>query len=107
MKQFSLYKSKLIAKSSIFILFFLLSITAKAQVVTEPQDTVKGYNTGNIVLPNPNSVLEAYSYDPVTDRYIYTKTFEGFNINYPIVLTPKEYQELISREAMREYFQKK
>ncbi len=81
-------------------------MTVNAQVV-ESQDTVKGYDTGKLDLPNPNSILESYSYDPVTDRYIYTKTFEGFNINYPIVLTPKEYQELISREAMREYFQKK
>ncbi len=87
-----------------FLLFFLVSITAQSQI---DQDTVKGYNTGVIELPNPNSILEAYSYDPATDRYIYTKTFEGFNIDYPIVLTPDEYQKLIAREAMRDYFQKK
>jgi cell surface protein SprA len=107
LRQFSLYNSNSFFKNSVFILLFFISIAANAQVVTDPQDTVKGYDSGSIQLPNPNSVLEAYSYDPVTDRYIYTKTFEGFNINYPIVLTPKEYQELISRESMREYFQKK
>ncbi|GAW88983.1 cell surface protein SprA [Flavobacterium psychrophilum] len=107
MRQFSLYKSNIAVKNSIFILLFFFSITVHAQVNPEPKDTVKGYNIGSLKLPNPNSILEAYTYDPITDRYIYTKTFEGFNINYPIVLTPKEYQELISREAMRDYFQKK
>jgi cell surface protein SprA len=106
LRQFNLYNSNSFLKNSIFILLFFVSVAVNAQVV-EPQDTVKGYNTANLELPNPSSILESYSYDPVTDRYIYTKTFEGFNINYPIVLTPKEYQELISREAMREYFQKK
>ena len=95
-------------KSSIFLLIFFIFTQANSQVVPqEPQDTIKGYNTGNINIADPNSILEAYTYDPTTDRYIYTKTFEGFNINYPIVLTPKQYQELISRETIREYFQKK
>ena len=109
MKQYISYRLSSVAKFSIFILLFFVSITAEAQVVPvpEPQDTVKGYNTGNLVLPNPNSILEAYTYDPESDRYIYTKTFEGFNIDYPIVLTPDEYQELILKESMRDYFQKK
>jgi cell surface protein SprA len=89
------------------LLFFLFSISSLAQVVPEEKDTVKGYNTGSIKITDPQSILEAYTYDPVTDRYIYTKTFDGFNVNYPIVMTPDEYQKLISREAIRDYFQKK
>ena len=98
MRQFSSYYSDSFIKNSIFLLLFFVSITVNAQITPETQDTVKGYNTGSLQLPNPNSILEAYTYDPITDRYIYTKTFEGFNINYPIVLTPKEYQELIKYE---------
>ena len=70
-------------------------------------DTVKGYNKGKIKINNPKSILEAYTYDPNTDRYIYSKTFDGFNINYPIILTPKEYQKLVLREAMKTYFKEK
>ena len=88
-------------------MLFLLSVNTQAQVIPEPQDTVKGYNTGKIVLPDASSIVEAYTYDPVTDKYVYTKTFSGFNINYPIILTPKEYQQLVSREAIRKYFKKK
>ena len=32
---------------------------------------------------------------------------DGFNINYPIILTPKEYEELVLRESMRKYFKDK
>ncbi|HKX85654.1 MAG TPA: cell surface protein SprA, partial [Flavobacterium sp.] len=104
MKKYIIHPAKLFHKSSSFLLFFFVSLSAFAQ---EEQDTVKGYNKGNMELPNPSSILEAYTYDPTTDRYIYTKTFEGFNIDYPIVLTPEEYQRLIQKESMKDYFRKK
>ncbi len=106
MKKATISILKLLSNKWNYLLPLFFITISNAQII-EPQDTVKGFNIGKIEMPNPNSVLEAYSYDPVTDRYIYTKTFEGFNINYPIVLTPQEYQELISRETMRDYFQKK
>jgi cell surface protein SprA len=87
----------------------LLGANAFSQVTptpTTPQDST-GYATGRLEIKNPNSIINAYKYDPVTNRYIYSSTFEGFNINYPLILTPKEYQELVLRESMREYFKKK
>ncbi|MEW5674820.1 cell surface protein SprA [Flavobacterium enshiense] len=83
-------------------------MTAQAQVDEEVQDSVKtGSSLGHLELDNPKSIVEAYTYDPNSNRYIYTKTFDGFNINYPIILTPAEYEELVLRESMREYFQQK
>ena len=74
----------------------------------EVQDSVKtGFSVGSLQMNNPPSIIEAYTYDPVTDRYVYTNTVDGFNINYPIILTPKEYDQLVQREAMRAYFKKK
>ena len=73
----------------------------------ETNDTIKGYNTGSMTLGNPKGIVEAYTYDPITDRYVLTKTFDGFNINYPIILTPKEYQKLVLRESMHDYFKGK
>ncbi|MEO0045773.1 MAG: hypothetical protein RL705_964, partial [Bacteroidota bacterium] len=87
----------------------LIGVSAFSQVTptpTTPQDST-GYATGRMEIKNPNSIVNAYKYDPVTNRYIYSSTFEGFNINYPLILTPKEYQELVLRESMREYFKKK
>ncbi len=84
----------------------LIAPFAFAQDV-EIDSTKTGYSQGSLGLANPSSILEAYSYDPVTDRYIYTNTFDGFNINYPIILTPQQYEELVLRESMREYYKQK
>ena len=73
----------------------------------EIDSTKTGYSQGTLGIPNPTSILEAYTYDPVADRYIYTNTFDGFNINYPIILTPSQYEELVLRESMRKYYQEK
>jgi len=104
-KTYSYFKKLLIA------LAFLLNGTAFAQVPpTEPPQTEPeqpGYSTGKVDITDPNSIVKAYTYDPVTNRYIYTNTVDGFNINYPIILTPKEYEELVLRESMREYFKQK
>ncbi|MFP9099497.1 cell surface protein SprA [Flavobacterium sp. RHBU_24] len=95
------------------ILFLFIGLVARAQVTEEEedseasQDTVKGYNAGKVELKNPSSIVDAYTYDPVTDMYILNSTFEGFNITYPVLLTPDQYQQLVLRESMREYYQQK
>ena len=86
----------------------LFSFSLQAQEVEKEKDSVKtGIDLGKIEIPNPKSILEAYTYDPVTDRYLYTNSVDGFNINYPLILTPKQYQELMLREQMRKYYQEK
>jgi cell surface protein SprA len=89
-------------------LFFFISFGVQAQVNEQVTDTIKkGYDKGKVEFKNPPSILEAYTYDPVTDRYVYTNSVDGFNISYPIILTPKEYEKLVLRESMRKYFKKK
>jgi cell surface protein SprA len=92
----------------LFGLLFLFSSNAFSQTEEndKPADSV-GYKTGKVKIDNPNSIVNAYTYDPVTNRYIYTSTFQGFNINYPIILTPKEYEELVLRESIRNYYKQK
>ncbi len=100
-------------KYTFSVVFLFFGLIAQAQVdeeeeaIQKAQDTIKGYNQGKVEIANPRSIVEAYTYDPVTNRYIYTNTFDGFNITYPIMLTPAEYEELVLREAMRDYFQEK
>jgi cell surface protein SprA len=98
------YKFIQVIKFFIFIAPFLVF----SQVDEEENDTIKtGVDLGVIEVPNPQSIVEAYTYNPSTDRYIYTNSFDGFNINYPLVLTPEQYQELVLREEMRKYYQEK
>ncbi len=88
------------------ILFFGMS--AYSQTNPAEQDTTStGYSFTELLLPNPNSILSKYTYDPITNRYIYTESVGDFNINYPIILTPEEFRELILRENMRDYYKQK
>jgi cell surface protein SprA len=85
------------------------SVFAFAQETpVKEQDSVKtGYSVGQIAMPNPKSIIDAYTYDPATNRYIYTSSVDGFNIDYPLILTPEEYEKLVRKETMRKYFQEK
>ncbi len=87
----------------------LVSAFAFAQETpVQEQDTTKtGYSVGQIAMPNPKSIIDGYTYDPITNRYIYTASVDGFNINYPLILTPEEYEKLVLKETMRKYFQEK
>ncbi len=89
-------------------LFLIISIIFGSFTAAVAQDsTATGSSMGRIDLPNPPSIQDLYTYDPITDRYIYTQTLGNFNITYPIILTPEEYRELIMKEQMKAYFKEK
>lgn len=93
---------------SLALLCVLFSFSLQAQVDEEEKDSVKtGVDLGKLEMPNPVSILDKYVYDPASDRYIFTSSVDGFNIKYPLILTPKQYQELVLREQMRKYYQEK
>ena len=88
-------------------LCLVFSFYGFSQEDEEENSNQTGYSLGSINLPNPNSIESKYTYDPITDRYIYTESVGNFNINYPIILTPKEFQELLIKENLRTYYQDK
>src|SRR5699024_7100257 len=83
----------------------LCANTVYAQQV--PDSTQTGVSLGRIELEDPESITSKYSYDPVTGNYIYTQKLGEYDINYPIILTPEQYQELILKQQMRDYFKNK
>ncbi|MEN3323476.1 cell surface protein SprA [Mariniflexile soesokkakense] len=95
------------SRSTLLVLIFLFSLTTWAQQPTV-QDSVKtGFNLGSIKTPDPNSIESKYTYDALTDRYIYTERIGSFNINYPVILTPKEYYALVAKESAKAYYKEK
>ncbi|HEY6143330.1 MAG TPA: cell surface protein SprA [Flavobacterium sp.] len=91
-----------------FLLMMFGGLVTHAQVTPVAQDTiVTGFSTGKIEVKDPQSVLKSYTYDPVTEMYVYSKTVDGFPTNYPTILTPKEYEDLVRKESMRNYFKQK
>lgn len=88
--------------------FLLYSGLLFSQVEESAQDTTRtGHSLGQISMPNPVSIISKYTYDPLTDRYIYTQKAGEFNINYPIILTPTEFQKLLQRENTKNYYKQK
>lgn len=96
-------------KGGFFKLLTILSfiLFSNVSLAQDPDTTAVGSEMGRMDLPTPVSIQDLYTYDPITDRYIYTQTLGSFNITYPIILTPQEYQRLIQEEQMRAYFKEK
>ncbi len=101
------YKLKKLTQQWLLTVFLICcSLVAWSQ--QPAQDSTKtGFSLGKINIPNPNSVESKYTYDPLSDRYIYTEKIGSFNINYPIILTPKEYYALVAKENLRSYYKEK
>ncbi|QXP80163.1 MULTISPECIES: cell surface protein SprA [Winogradskyella] len=73
---------------------------------TEQDSTKTTFAFGKLNMPNPNSIVSKYTYDPVLDRYVYSEKIGNFNINYPLILTPEEYQKRVLEEKMKDYYKK-
>ena len=85
----------------------LVSVSAYAQETEQEQDSTKTtFAFGSLKMPNPNSIVSKYTYDPILDRYIYTEKIGGFNINYPLILTPEEFQRLVLQEKLKDYYKR-
>ncbi len=95
-------------KNSFFKQFVFLSIILGSLSSANAQDsTATGSSMGRIELPPSSSIENLYTYDPVTDSYYYSEMLGNFNVGLPLVLSPKEYRDLILKEQMRDYFKEK
>lgn len=92
----------------LFIIIFFNFENSYAQVKPDElvNDTIKKYK-GSLELENPKSIVDAYTYNPDKDLYFYNNLFGEYNVAYPKVLTPKEYEDLMRKIAMKDYFKKK
>ncbi len=105
--QHSFYKSLKNNLLTVIILLFSSIALAQETQGTEQDSTDTGFSLGSINMPNPASVQSLYTYDPITDRYIYTESVGQFNINYPVILSPQEYQDLVVKENLKSYYKDK
>ncbi|MFK2819375.1 cell surface protein SprA [Flavobacteriaceae sp. LMIT009] len=87
--------------------FLLSTVSSYAQQTTVRDSTSTTFSFNNLLLPNPNSIVSKYTYDPITDRYIYTENLGRININYPLILTPEEFRRLVAQENMKSYYKDK
>ncbi|WP_244270365.1 cell surface protein SprA [Christiangramia echinicola] len=95
--------------SPVYLSFLLLLVFSVDSVAQEtPQDTTAtGYVLGDISLPDPDSIVAKYEYDPILNRYFYKENLGEINLGLPLVLTPQEFEELVLQQEMRNYFKLK
>lgn len=104
----NIYTSKFLkAYSLLTVLMFFSNLVFSQETTKDSTKTKSSFSLGSLKMPNPDSITSRYTYDPVTDRYIYTENVGEFNINYPVILTSKEYQKLINQENLRAYYKGK
>lgn len=89
------------------ILGFGFAVQAQDENEQQQDTTQTTYAIGRVELQNPDSIVSKYTYDPITDRYVYSQELGGININYPMFLTPQEFRKRVEQERMRSYFQDK
>ena len=87
-------------------LFILTSPFAFAQIET-PQDSTSSVLKGTLELNDIDKIIKSYTYDPETDRYIYRVQIDDYDMQYPLVLTRKQYEDIIIEASMKEYYRQK
>ncbi len=91
----------------VFIFMGNSAVFAQDTTQTAQDTTATTFSLGSLSLPNPSSIVSKYTYDATLDRYVYTEELGSFNISYPLILTPEEYQRRVRDEQMRTYFREK
>ena len=66
-----------------------------------------GYDLSKSNLTQSSGISSKYSYDPETGMYFYTESIDGYPINTPLVISPKEFEAMVLAEQMKDYFQGK
>jgi cell surface protein SprA len=95
-------------KNSFFKQILVLGVIISSFATAYSQDsTSNGSTMGRMDLPTPTSIQDLYTYDLITEMYIYTQIIGGFSITYPLILTPEEYRDLILNQQMKSYFKDK
>ncbi len=91
-----------------FLVIFLFCAFAKAQDPTTPPDsTAVGPKLGSLKFPDPPSITQLYKYNANLDRYVFSSSFNGYEIAYPFLLTREQYVDLVLKEQIRAHFREK
>ena len=103
-----IFNLKINLNSYAVLTFLSLSSVLWAQQTPVVRDsTSTTFSFRDLSTPDPSSVVSKYTYDPITDRYYYTSKVGDFNIKFPVILTPQEFQALVQRENLKSYYKEK
>lgn len=64
-------------------------------------------NLGTTSVLNTPPISSLYKYDPINDRYIYIEKIGETPLGYPLILTPKQFENRVLKQQMKRYFKDK
>ncbi len=85
-------------------LIYFFTAHAQQDTTAVHTDTLQQQVKLAVSFPDPPSVREVYEYDPERNVYIKKKTIVGYDLGFPMVLTPKEFFERLLREQINKNF---
>ena len=86
-----------------FVYILLFSFLSSLNIYSQQIE----FDLGQIETPGSSSYLENYEYDSTLNIYYYNDKFGNYDINYPIILSPEEYNNLILKEDLKNYYKTK
>jgi len=86
---------------------FVLTIwglSAQQDTLSGGRDTLKSPAELRIFMPDVPSVKEIYEYDPQKNLYVKKYKVGDYDVGFPMVLTPRQYFDLLTREQINRNF---
>ena len=92
----------LIKKIKIILLFlFVFSYDLSGQKIINLDTIGDVIYLGKFKLNTPSLFKSEYTYDPFTDKYIFSTKAGEINIGVPLVLSPEEYRQIIEKKIFK------
>ena len=87
-----------------YLLFLIFAVIGTLKSYSQIQDSSP---LGRISLPDSQSVVSLYEYDPEQNLYIFSASIGDYPLGTPMVFTPEEFEKRVLKEQMNDYFQDK
>ena len=87
-----------------YLLLLLFAVIGTLKSYSQIQEST---SLGRIALPDVESVISLYEFDPEQNLYIFSASIGDYPLGTPMVLTPKEFEKRVLKEQMNAYFQDK
>ena len=90
-----------------FVLVALFSNNVFGQNIVNLDTIENTVYLGNFKLKTPSLFKSKYTYDPISNKYIYNTKIGTIDIGIPLVLTPEQYRKRVREESIKNYFSEK
>ena len=90
--------------------FILVFFAVNNKLSAQEQETVQDSTAAvlrSIKMKLPSGITSKYVYNAEENYYEFTQPIAGYELGYPLILSPEEYWELVRKESTQSYFREK